>query len=146
VGLYKRSCYHPVQVDSARQMRTVKLADSRYVYVGTDNGIWRRPLSQIVASVEPFEHDLPGEFMLQQNYPNPYNPTTVVRYQLPAADQVRLVVYDMLGREVAVLVNGKEEAGYHTATFDRSGLASGVYLYRLIAGQFVQTRKMAIVK
>jgi hypothetical protein len=128
------------------QAHALALDNGRNVYVGTDNGIWRRPLSQLVTSVEHSAHDLPREFMLQQNYPNPFNPTTVVRYQIPGASQVRLVVYDMLGREVAVLVNGKEEAGYHTAMFDGSGLASGVYLYRLTSGSYTETRKMVLVR
>jgi photosystem II stability/assembly factor-like uncharacterized protein len=89
---------------------------------------------------------LPLEPYLGYNYPNPFNPTTVVSYRLPAESHVKLVVYDLLGREVALLVNEKKTAGTHEVTFDGSGLASGVYLYRLTAGSFIQTRKMTIVK
>jgi len=90
--------------------------------------------------------ELPKHFVLEQNYPNPFNPTTVVRYQLPAAGDVTLAVYDLLGREVAVLVNGRADAGVHEVTFDGSGLSSGVYLYRLSVGDFVQARRLMLLK
>jgi hypothetical protein len=90
--------------------------------------------------------NVPALFTLRQNYPNPFNPKTVVSYQLPAVSDVRLVVYDLLGREVAVLVNEKQPAGSHNVTFDAGRLASGTYLYRIIAGQFVQTRKMTLLR
>ena len=89
---------------------------------------------------------LPATPQLAQNYPNPFNPATVVGYQLPVASNVRLVVYDILGREVAVLVNEREGPGSYEARFDATGLASGVYLYRLTAGTFVQTRSMILVR
>jgi hypothetical protein len=78
--------------------------------------------------------ELPEYFVLEQNYPNPFNPTTAIRYQLPAAGEVTLAVYDLLGCEVSVLVNERRDAGVHEVNFDASGLASGVYLYRLQAG------------
>ena len=86
------------------------------------------------------------EYLLYQNYPNPFNPTTVVSYQLPAVSDVRLVVYDLLGREVAVLVHERKAPGRYEAKFDATGLATGVYLCRLTAGSFVQTRKIVVVK
>jgi hypothetical protein len=88
----------------------------------------------------------PMEFRLEQNYPNPFNATTVVRFQLPVVSDVRLAVYDLLGREVAVLVNEKKTAGSHEVRFDAPGLSSGVYFYRLEAGGFVQTRKLMLLK
>ena len=88
----------------------------------------------------------PKEYSLSQNYPNPFNPSTVVSYQLSAASDVKLVVCDLLGREVAVLVNEKKGPGRHQVTFEGAGLASGVYFYELRAGEFVQTRKMALVR
>jgi glucuronoarabinoxylan endo-1,4-beta-xylanase len=83
---------------------------------------------------------------LHQNYPNPFNPSTIIRYELPKSSTVRLSVYDMLGREVSMLVNERKDAGVHEATFDASGLSSGVYLCRLQAGDFVQTRKLLLVR
>ncbi|REL38125.1 T9SS C-terminal target domain-containing protein [Rhodohalobacter sp. SW132] len=88
----------------------------------------------------------PREFRLQQNYPNPFNPSTVITYQLPAGDQVSLKVFDMLGREVATLVDGMVSSGEHRVTFDASNLTSGMYIYRLQAGERVQTRKMMLIK
>ncbi len=89
---------------------------------------------------------VPTAYALAQNYPNPFNPTTVVSYQLPAGGDVRLVVYDLLGREVAVLVNQAQGPGSYTVNFNASGLSSGVYLYRLQAGSVVYTRKMVVLK
>lgn len=89
---------------------------------------------------------VPDDFTLAQNYPNPFNPMTVINYQLPVASQVRLEVYDMLGRNVATLVNEQVSAGRHTINFDASNLSSGVYLYRLQAGSQIMTRKLTILK
>ena len=90
---------------------------------------------------------LPQEAELQQNYPNPFNPTTVIRYGVPQTSEVRLEVFDMLGRKVATLVNNeKQRAGWHQVNFDASRLASGMYLYRIVAGKYVQTRKMLLIK
>lgn len=89
---------------------------------------------------------IPQKFSLSQNYPNPFNPTTVISYVLPAASEVTLEVFDMLGRRVAVLVDGTETAGRHEVRFDAGNLSSGVYIYRIRASQFVQTRQMVLVK
>jgi hypothetical protein len=88
----------------------------------------------------------PESFGLEQNYPNPFNPTTVVTYQLPAASDVKLVVYDLLGREVALLVNERKTPGSYDVKFDAIGLPSGAYFYRLTAGNFVHTHKMILVR
>ncbi len=88
----------------------------------------------------------PHTFALRQNFPNPFNPKTVVTYELPAFSEVRLVVFDLLGREVAMLVNERKPPGIHLVQFDGSGLASGVYFYRMQAGSFVQTRKLLLLQ
>jgi hypothetical protein len=97
--------------------------------------------------------DEPGGFRLFPNYPNPFNPKTVIRYQLSAASEVRLVVYDLIGREVAELVNERKLPGSYQVTFDAPGLASGVYFYRLEAtpssgdgGTRMQTRQMLLLR
>ncbi len=89
---------------------------------------------------------LPTKFALMQNYPNPFNPTTTIAYELPTRSKVLLKIYDMLGREVATLVNGEQAAGRYAQSFNASGLASGLYFYRLQAGNFVETKKMMLVK
>ncbi len=89
---------------------------------------------------------VPRNFELAQNYPNPFNPSTAISYQLPVASNVMLKVYDMLGREVATLVNARQEAGRYQIMFNATNLASGLYFYRLQAGNFVETKKMMLVK
>jgi hypothetical protein len=88
----------------------------------------------------------PVEFALSQNYPNPFNPTTTIRYSLPWRVQVTLSVYNTLGQWVAQLINGECAAGTHEVQFSASGLASGVYFYRIHAGAFVQTRKFVLLR
>ena len=92
--------------------------------------------------------DTPSELVLQQNYPNPFNPETVISYQLPVSSFVVLKVYDVLGREVATLVNEEKAAGFHHSTFTtlHSSLSSGIYIYQIHAGEFSQTRKMLLMK
>lgn len=88
----------------------------------------------------------PGEFFLFQNFPNPFNPVTTIRYTLSRNAYVKLAVYDILGREVVTLVNNEQETGNREIRFDGSGLASGVYFCRLEAGSFVESRKLHLVK
>ncbi|MEJ2637388.1 MAG: T9SS type A sorting domain-containing protein [Calditrichia bacterium] len=88
----------------------------------------------------------PATYKLEQNFPNPFNPLTTIHYQLPAAGQVNIQVYDLLGRHIRTLVNGNQPAGYHTTAFDASALASGVYIYRMKAGSFSSVRKMMVMK
>jgi anthranilate phosphoribosyltransferase len=99
-----------------------------------------------VSAVDEKRRSVPETFDLLPNFPNPFNPTTVIGFQLPAARVVHLVVLDLLGQRVATLVEGKQEAGYHEVTFDASRLSSGIYLYRLQAGDFIRTRRLLLVK
>jgi len=89
---------------------------------------------------------LPLAYRLSQNYPNPFNPSTTIRYGLPHKSIASLIVFNTLGQQVATLVQGEEEAGYHEVRFDASSLSSGVYFYRLQAGGFVQTRKLLLIR
>lgn len=86
------------------------------------------------------------EFELNQNYPNPFNPSTVISYQLPVSGDVTLKVYDVLGREVATLIDEYREAGYHEVEFNSAGLASGIYYYQLNTGSFIKTKKMVLLR
>jgi hypothetical protein len=103
-------------------------------------------LGVTTAIAQPSNPAVPQGYRLEQNYPNPFNPSTLIRYQVPAAVRVTLVVFDMLGREVATLENGVHQAGTYTVTFNGSGLASGVYLYRLRAGNFVESKKLLLIR
>lgn len=106
-------------------------------------------LQDTVVAVEPLRvasSSLPVSFTLGQNYPNPFNPITTIKYTLPANGFTRLVVYDLLGREVAKLVAGYQVAGSHAVDFDGSAYASGIYLYRLESAGRTQTRKMILLK
>ncbi len=111
-------------------------AGSVYLYSGVATAI----------GVESDEVGLPAEFTLSQNYPNPFNPGTVIRYSIPRAEEVSLVVYNMIGEEVAQLIDGRKPAGNFSVEWNAFNMASGVYLYRLTAGDFVWTRKMVLLK
>ena len=89
---------------------------------------------------------MPTEFVLKQNYPNPFNPKTVISFQIPTEGLVNLVVYDVLGNEVAILINEQKSAGSYDVDLDASQLTSGIYFYKLTAGEFSSTRKMILLK
>ncbi len=125
------------------------------LYVGTGSifgmtskcsGLLEVPLGVVIPVGVKSPVEQPLKFVLSQNYPNPFNPTTAISYRLPAVSFVILKVYDVLGREVASLVNERKMPGTYTVQFDGSRLASGVYFYRLHAGNFTQTQKMLLVK
>jgi len=116
------------------------------VLAGTGSGVWRRPLSEMITSVHPSLSGLPKEFKLDQNYPNPFNPTATISYSLPQKSFVTLKLYDLLGREVRILVNGEQEPGNYSRIVDANDLPSGVYFYRLQAGKFTDIKKMLMVK
>ncbi len=90
--------------------------------------------------------DLPKEFALSQNYPNPFNPATTIKFALPVDATVSLRIFDVNGKEIATLVNGVKEAGYYEVPFDAKKLSSGVYIYKLTAGNYSATKKMLLMK
>ena len=99
-----------------------------------------------VVSARDTDEERPSSFKLRQNYPNPFNPSTTIRFDLPETSDVRLEVFDMLGRRVTTLVDEQRSAGSHTVRFDATGLTSGLYIYRIIVGEHEITRKMTLVK
>ena len=92
------------------------------------------------------ENILPEKFELHQNYPNPFNPTTIIKFQISELSFVTLKVYDVLGSEIATLVNEEKSVGGYEVEFDATTLPSGIYFYRLQAGDFIETKKMVLMK
>jgi Secretion system C-terminal sorting domain len=118
-----------------------------YLFAGTNmRGVWKRQLSELTSVQETTPTQVPHQYSLSQNFPNPFNPTTVISYQLAANTVVTLKVYDILGREIKTLINEGQTAGSHSVLFDGSNLASGVYFYRLQAGSFIQTKRLILLK
>jgi len=128
-------------------------------YEGVDTTTWKKKI--LVVFIDPVtgnfvdkltkvEKDetvgIPASFTLYQNYPNPFNPTTTITYDIPMRANVKLIVYNVLGQEVAILVNELQEAGRYNVKFDASGLPSGVYFYKLEAGKYVEIKKMILMK
>ena len=95
----------------------------------------------VVASLQ-----FPSDYLLNQNYPNPFNPTTIIRYQLPKSGHVRLEVFDVLGRHVATLIDNTQSPGEYSVMWNASDCTNGVYVYRLKADNFYQSRKMILMK
>jgi photosystem II stability/assembly factor-like uncharacterized protein len=119
----------------------------QYLLAGTaGRGVWKRPLSEVITSVPVASSTIPTEFTLEQNYPNPFNPSTVISFSLPESDVVTLKVFNILGEEIALLVSERLAAGNHRVEWRPQDVPSGVYLYRMEAGSFVQTRKLAFIK
>jgi len=103
-------------------------------------------LSAVISSIRTTGVSQPEQFVLDQNYPNPFNPNTRIEFKVPRSGFVSLKVYDVLGREVVTLVNEELKPGSYERTFDGSGLANGVYFYRLRAGEFVDTKKLVLLR
>ena len=100
----------------------------------------------MITSVESVLSDPPLTFSLEQNYPNPFNPSTTIEFSLPKSELTTLKVYNILGKEVATLVSNKLNQGNHTYQFDGKNLASGVYYYQLVGGEYREVKKMILIK
>ncbi len=114
------------------------------VSINFDPGNWILKTLQSLTEVEDIT--IPLQYSLEQNYPNPFNPSTTIEYNLPQGGFVTLKVYNILGKEVATLVNEQIDAGKHKVDFDASGPNSGVYFYKIESGSFVGTKKMILLK
>jgi hypothetical protein len=144
---------------------TIKPGEAYWVKVSQDGQLVFSPSSTVSASsririvptsdIPPAHPDdslheaqplIPGEFSLEQNYPNPFNPVTAIRYVLPTNAHVTLRVYNVLGQQIATLVDELQDAGYKSVLFDAGGLPSGIYIYRISAGTFTDQRKLLLVK
>lgn len=118
------------------------------VRAGNESGYsdWSKSLRFTTQMSTSLEDEQPRKFSLHQNYPNPFNPSTVVRYQIPKSSSVQLAVFNMLGERIATLVNRQQPAGSYEASFDASKLSSGIYIYRIRAGNFSEIKKMMLIK
>ena len=138
--LYIPSLFSAVNMfDVTSEEITLELPDNIYIIISTQY----LSLSDILG--------LPTEFALHHNYPNPFNPVTTLRYDLPEQANVNIIIYDLLGREVRTLVNTTQDAGFKSVIWDATNdygkpVSAGVYLYHIQAGEFVQTKKMVLLK
>jgi hypothetical protein len=126
-------------------VQSLTLDNNGYVYAGTENGVWRRPLPE-VTSVEELSTALPSSYILSQNFPNPFNPSTKIKYSVPQSSQVVIKVFDLLGNEIETLVNEEKQTGTYEVTWYAENLPSGIYFYQLKAGSFIETKKMLLLK
>jgi len=132
----------------ATRMSTMQLDNEGYLFLATArSGVFRtkKPVQEIdtIASQIP---PPPNDFVLFQNYPNPFNPSTTIAYEIPMSARIRLAVHNALGQEIAILVAQQQNAGAFKVVWKPSTLSSGIYFYRLQAGEFVETKKMVVVK
>lgn len=163
-GIYWSSQY----VNSGTNLNSIYFADQNSGWAVGDNGIILKTTNAGgPIGIKPISNKIPDEFQLYQNYPNPFNPVTKIKFEIPtplsppfnqmshpargrgdgaAGGFVQLIIYDILGREVSTLVNEQLKPGSYEVEFDGSNFASGIYFYRLIAGDFIQTKKMVLIK
>jgi photosystem II stability/assembly factor-like uncharacterized protein len=150
-GVYKSSDmgvhWNPINEGLPPGMQVSSLAqDGSYLYAGTEyHGVWKRPLPEITAVVG-YNDQFPDAPQLLQNYPNPFNPETVIRYSLVVSGYVSLKVYNVVGQEIAVLVDGVREAGRHDVQIDAAQWPAGVYFYQLRTGHYSEKKKMMLMK
>jgi hypothetical protein len=134
--------------DNSQYYWLVEALDSDGFIVGSNEN---NPNYMVVGTLSIDGADIPEVFALHQNYPNPFNPITTLRYDLPENSYVNITIYDMLGREIRTLVNTTRDAGFKSVIWDATNdygkpVSAGVYIYQIQAGEFVQTRKMVLLK
>jgi len=152
-GVFKSSNFGTswISVGLSNMSITSFACNNEYLFASTVyNSIWRRPLSEVI-SIQNISTEIPTKYSLSQNYPNPFNPITNVKFSIIKAEQVKLIVYDIQGREVRTLVNESLKPGTYEASFDASrhggsSTTSGVYFYKLITSTFTETKKMLLIK
>jgi poly(3-hydroxybutyrate) depolymerase/N-acetylneuraminic acid mutarotase len=143
-------------IPSAMNIHTSSVYENKiYVFSGSTGDIWNISPTKNVYSFDPAlvvdfieipKNQTPDDFVLHQNYPNPFNPVTTIGYQLSVPNQVELSIYNTLGQKVTTLVSQKQPAGKYQVQWNASGFASGVYYYRLEAGEFVDVKKMILIR
>jgi len=118
---------------------------NNYLFAGTQNSDFRRPLTDLIG-IQQISVEVPLGYSLNQNYPNPFNPVTNIKFAIPKSRFVKLIVFDILGREVVILVNEVLSAGTYKADWDASMYSSGVYFYKLESIDYTDVKKMILVK
>jgi len=147
-GVFSSTDYGVTQTNTNLPYTIASLAiNDTYIFAGSEHsdGIWQRPLSEVTSVAKTVEQ-IPSIVVLEQNFPNPFNPTTSISFTLPSTCLVSLRVFDLMGREMATLVSKELSRGRHTYQWDASDLPSGPYYYRLQAGSFVQTKKLLLIR
>ena len=138
----------PPGLDNTARVYAVIDPDNTITEVHENNNIGFIPLMVSGATFieEEMKYPLPDQYGLEQNYPNPFNPSTKIKYSIPQSSKVIIKVFDILGNEIEILVNEEKQTGTYDLTWYSKNLPSGVYFYQLRAGEFVQTRKMLLLK
>jgi hypothetical protein len=132
-----------IQLQTEMQYRSLDFASGDC----TDSTKWPKlDIYLTLVGVKRIPNDLPLHFGLYQNYPNPFNPTTNIRYDIPVSSNIKLVVYDMLGKEVTALVDEKQKAGTYEIQWDASKYSSGLYFYKLQTETYSETKKLILLK
>ncbi|HEY5124404.1 MAG TPA: T9SS type A sorting domain-containing protein [Ignavibacteria bacterium] len=122
------------------------LVANNYIFAGTNNqSVWRRNLTEIIG-IQNISTEIPKSFKLEQNYPNPFNPTTKIKFDIPKVSNIKLTIYDIIGKEISILVNEKVSPGSYEVEFNGEKYSSGIYFYRLETPDFVQTNKIILLK
>jgi len=127
------------------RLKGIVVSSGGTLFVGTRGyGAFRSVQSVLTVGAE--HNGIPRYIDLRQNYPNPFNPSTTIRFSIPWSAEVSLKIFNLLGEEVATLVSGLKDAGTHTVQWDATGHPSGVYFYRLRAGEFIETKKLILMR
>ncbi|MHB2156401.1 T9SS type A sorting domain-containing protein [Calditrichota bacterium GD2] len=114
--------------------------------VRCEQDFWTFTFDTVKTAINDNQNNIPNNFVLSQNYPNPFNPTTTIKYGIPRSVHVTIEIYNLLGQRVDVLINQKKNAGYYQLQWDGSHLASGIYFYRMSAGEYVEMKKLLLLK
>jgi hypothetical protein len=121
-------------------------ATAKSVWAGGNAGTILKRSDEPVGLTSDVQGKIPNQFSLRQNYPNPFNPATTIKYEIAKESNITMKVYDVIGNEVATLVNETKPAGTYQVIFDASSLSNGVYLYKIQAGNFTATKKLILMK
>jgi hypothetical protein len=129
---------------STRNLKNITIdEETNKIYLGTSNGLFRK---DILTNISNEMETHINSFVLEQNFPNPFNPTTCIQFAINREQFITLIVYDVLGREVSTLINEEKPAGNYVVRFNATGLPSGIYFYSFQAGGFIKTKKMTLTK